>query len=123
MKINQLCIRLPKKYLYLFIIVLLLVQLYNIQPLSSFKIASIEYKIHFILMGTIFWIFSAMFFYTARMYFLNLNKLYWVAAAIFCLLGICMLVLPFYIYQGMTHLDNAIQILDFKADSLRKAGK
>jgi ABC-type antimicrobial peptide transport system permease subunit len=85
--------------------------------------ATVEYKVHFILMGIIYWIFSAILFYSASMYFKHTYKLYWIAAAIFCLIGICMLLLPFYIYLNVSRLDNSIQLLDFKADSLRKIGQ
>jgi hypothetical protein len=113
----------PKKYLYLTLIVLLLVQLYNLQPLSSFKAGTIEYTIHFYLMGIIFWIFGALLLITARTYFLNTNNYYRIPAVIFLLLGIALLLLPFFIYHQVVGLDASIQILDQKADSLRKIGK
>lgn len=113
----------PKKYLYLTLIVLLLVQLYNLQPLSSFKAGTNEYTIHFYLMGIIFWIFGALLLITARTYFLNTNNYYRIPAVIFLLLGIALLLLPFFIYHQVVGLDASIQILDQKADSLRKIGK
>jgi fatty acid desaturase len=113
----------PKKYLYLTLILLLLVQLYNLQPLSAFKTGTVEYTLHFFLMGIIFWIFAVILLTTARTYFLNTNKYYWIPAAIFLLLGIALLILPFFIYHEVVRLDASIQILDQKADSLRKMGK
>jgi hypothetical protein len=113
----------PKKYVYLTLILLLLVQLYNLQPLSAFKTGTVEYTLHIFLMGTIFWIFAAILLTTARTYFLNSNKYYWVPAVIFLLLGIGLLILPFFIYHEVVRLDVTIQILDQKADSLRKMGK
>ncbi|GEM_PF-2662781 len=113
----------PKKYLYLTLVLLLLVQLYNLQPLSSFKTGTIEYTLHFYLMGIIFWLFAALLFITARTYYLNTNKYYRIPAAIFLLLGIALLILPFFIYNQVVGLDASIQILDQKADSLRKIGK
>ncbi|MEN9701658.1 MAG: hypothetical protein RIR55_984 [Bacteroidota bacterium] len=113
----------PKKYLYLTLVLLLLVQLYNLQPLSSFKTGTIEYTLHFYLMGIIFWLFAALLFITARAYYLNINKYYRIPAAIFLMLGIALLILPFFIYHQVVGLDASIQILDQKADSLRKIGR
>jgi cell division protein FtsW (lipid II flippase) len=113
----------PKKYLYLTLVLLLLVQLYNLQPLSSFKTGTIEYTLHFYLMGVIFWLFAALLLITARTYYLNTNKYYRIPAAIFLMLGIALLILPFFIYHQVVGLDASIHILDQKADSLRKIGK
>lgn len=113
----------PKNYVYLTLIVLLLVQLYHLQPLSTFKTGTVEYTLHFFLMGLIFWIFAAILFISARTYFLNTNKYYWYPAALFLLLGIVFLILPFFIYHEVLGLDASIQILDQKADSLRKMNK
>ena len=113
----------PKKYVYLTLIVLLLVQLYNLQPLSTFKTGTVEYTLHFFLMGFIFWRFAAILLITARTYFLKTNKYYWYPAALFLLLGIVFLILPFFIYHEVLGLDASIQILDQKADSLRKVSK
>jgi hypothetical protein len=112
-----------KRLMYFILMLLLLVQINNLQPLSSLKSNSIAYYIHFLITGIIFWIFAAMMFYTANTFVFKSKKLYWVAAILFCLIGISFLIAPFYIYQSIRSLDHSISLLNIKADSLRKIGK
>jgi hypothetical protein len=112
-----------KKYIYIFLILLLLVQLNNFQPLASLKVNSVAYQIHFAVTGLLYWIFAALLFYTAWTFSTKSLAINWVVAGLFCVFALLMMGLPFFIFHEMAQLDQSIGLLNAKADSLRKLGK
>lgn len=112
-----------KKYVYIFILLLVLVQINNLQPLSGLKTNSVEYLIHMVITGLLFWIFAAILLYTAWTYLTKPNPWYGLVGGIFGVMGILMLALPFLIAYEMSNLDHAIEVLNARAASLRALGK
>ncbi len=123
MKTNSNSFTFPKKYLYIFFVLFLIIQFLNLWPLSTLKVNSIEYYLYFLLIGIIYWMFATILIYSARINFLKTNKLYWAVATLFCIIAIGMLSYPIYVYLHVVKLDTSIQLLDLKADSLRKISK
>ena len=110
-------------YVYLAIITLNIIRVFNQTTLSHYPHGSIEYKIHFFSIWLGLWLLSGISLFFAVYIYKNKSKPFWIVSIITILIALYYLILPVYVYREINKGDKELDILHQKIDSLRKISK
>ena len=111
-----------RKFYYL-LVPFSVLQIFNYRAINNLKTSSIEFKLHFGLVGLTFWALSILFFWVANDIYKKYGKRYYILAFLSIVIGIVFMSFPIYAYREIVKSDKIINALQQQADSLRKIGK
>ena len=112
------------KYRYLFIMLFALFafKIINITPLNKIPHETLEYKIHFILIGMLYWLFVIIIFLIGRQLFQKNNVFVKTISIALFIIGLLIIIYPVKMYYEIDSLEKEANYYKNQADRLRKMG-